>query len=165
GRRIPEFWGEPDGDHAPLLDFFDLKGVVEALAGSLHLLEVSYQAASVAYLHPGKAAELSVCGQAVGSFGVLHPKVAEAYELGDRAVLVGEFDLEAILSAVPPGYSYIPVPRFPAALRDIAVIVAEQVTAERVLSEIRGAGAPLLCDVRLFDLYRGESVSPGKKSL
>jgi phenylalanyl-tRNA synthetase beta chain len=165
GRRLPEFWGEASGDQAPLLDFFDLKGIVEALVGGLHLPEVSYRPASVNHLHPGKAAELVVRGQTAGCFGVLHPKVPEAYELGDRAVLAGEFDLEAILSAVPPGYSYIPVPRFPAALRDIAVIVDEQMTAERVLSEIRAAGAPLLRDVRLFDLYRGESIPSGKKSL
>jgi phenylalanyl-tRNA synthetase beta chain len=165
GRRFPEFWAEAEGGRAPLLDFFDLKGVVEAFAGGLHLPEVSYHPASMSYLHPGKAAVLLVRGQAVGSFGILHPRVIEAYELGDRAVLAGELDLEAILSAVPAGYSYTPVPRFPAALRDIAIIVDENVTAERVLAEIRAAGAPLLRDVRLFDLYRGESIPPGKKSL
>src|SRR5262249_27428443 len=149
----------------PLLDFFDLKGLVEGLAGDLHLPEVSYRPVSVAYLHPGKAAEILVRGQGVGSFGVLHPRVAEAYELGDRLVLAGELDLDAILAAVPSRYAYTPVPRFPAALRDIAVIVDEPVTAERVLAEIRAAGAPLLSEVRLFDLYRGESIAAGKKSL
>jgi len=106
-----------------------------------------------------------VGGQGVGSFGVLHPKVAEAYELGNRPVLAAEFDLDAVLAAAPSSHSYTPVPRFPAALRDIAVIVDEQVTAERLVAEIRTAGAPLLRDVRLFDLYRGESIPTGKKSL
>jgi phenylalanyl-tRNA synthetase beta chain len=165
GRRLPEFWAEADGGQAPLLDFFDVKGVVEALVGGLHLPEVSYGPASAGYLHPGKAAELLLRGQAVGNFGILHPKVAEAYDLGNRQVLAGEFDLEAILTAVPSRYSYTPVPRFPSALRDIAVTVDEQVTAEHVLAEIRAAGAPLLRDVRLFDLYRGESIPAGKKSL
>jgi phenylalanyl-tRNA synthetase beta chain len=165
GRRQPEFWGESAGGPVPLLDFFDLKGVLEALVTDLHLPEVSYRPASVAHLHPGKAAQLLVRGQDVGSFGILHPKVAEAYELGNRTVLAGEFDLEATLAAVPPSYSYTPVPRFPAALRDIAVIVDEQVTAERVVAETRAAGTPLLRDVRLFDLYRGESIPAGKKSL
>jgi phenylalanyl-tRNA synthetase beta chain len=131
----------------------------------LHLPEVSYRPASAPHLHPGKAAELLVRGQAVGSFGVLDPRVAEAYELGNRTVLAGELDLEAILAAVPSSYTYVPVARFPAALRDIAVIVDESVTAERVLAEIRVAGAPLLREVRLFDLYRGESIPAGKKSL
>jgi len=165
GRRQAEFWAEPATTEAPLLDLFDLKGVVEALVAGLHLPEVGYQPASTAYLHPGKAAVLLVGGQGVGSFGVLHPKVAEAYELGNRPVLAAEFDLDAVLAAVPSGHSYTPVPRFPAALRDIAVIVDEQVTAERLVAEIRAAGAPLLRDVRLFDLYRGESIPAGKKSL
>jgi phenylalanyl-tRNA synthetase beta chain len=165
GRRQPEFWGEPDRGPAPLLDFFDLKGVVEALVSDLHLADVNYQPTSAAHLHPGQAAELLVGGQAVGSFGVLHPKVAEAYELGNRPVLAGEFDLDAILAAVPARYTYTPVPRYPAALRDIAATVDEQVTTERVLAEIRTAGAPLLRTLRLFDLYRGESIPAGKKSM
>lgn len=165
GRRLPEFWGEPDSGRAPLLDFFDLKGLLEGLVGDLHISESGYRPVAAPFLHPGKAAELAVRGRSVGSFGVLHPKVAEAYELGDRPVLVGELDLEAILAAVPSRYAYTPVLRFPSALRDIAVIVDEQVTAERVLAEIRAAGAPLLRDIRLFDLYRGESIPTGKKSL
>jgi phenylalanyl-tRNA synthetase beta chain len=62
-------------------------------------------------------------------------------------------------------YAYVPVPRFPAALRDVAVIVDENVTAERVAAEIRGAGGHLLRDVRLFDLYGGKGIPAGKKSL
>jgi phenylalanyl-tRNA synthetase beta chain len=165
GRRQAEYWGEADSGQAPVFDFFDLKGIVEALVGDLHLAEASYRPASTVYLHPGKAAELLVRGQGVGSFGVLHPKVAEAYELGSHPVLAGEFDLDAILAAIPSRYAYTPVPRFPAALRDIAVIVDEPTTAERVLAEIRTAGAPLLREVRLFDLYRGQSIPEGKKSL
>jgi phenylalanyl-tRNA synthetase beta chain len=95
----------------------------------------------------------------------MHPKIAEAYSLGDRTVLAAEFDLEAILAAVPDRYTYSPVPRFPAALRDIAVIVDDLITAERILKEIRAAGGDLLRDVRLFDLYRGEGIPHGKKSL
>ena len=117
------------------------------------------------YLHPGRSADLLVGGKPVGSFGELHPKVAKAFDLAGRAVLVGEFDLEAILAAVPGRFAYAPVPRFPAALRDVAVIVPEEVTAERVVAEIRAAGGGLLRDVRLFDLYRGESIPAGTKSL
>lgn len=165
GRRSPEFWGDGAGTAAPALDFFDLKGVVQALVGDLHLAEVGYKTSTAPYLHPGRAAELLLQGKAVGSFGQLHPKVAQAYELGDRAVLAGEFDLELLLAAVPERYTYTPVPRFPAALRDIAVIVPEDVLAERVVAEIRAAGGDLLRGVRLFDLYRGGSIPPGTKSL
>jgi phenylalanyl-tRNA synthetase beta chain len=165
GTRQPDFWGDPNSASAPAFDFFDLKGIVEALAADLHLPEVAYRSAKVAYLHPGKSAEVLVQGNSVGAFGVLHPKVACAYNLENRLVLAGELDLEAILAAVPARYTYTSVPRFPAALRDIAVIVDEAITAERVLAEIRTAGVPLLRDVRLFDLYRGESIPTGKKSL
>jgi len=163
GKRRNEFWG--DSEPVAFLDFFDLKGVVEGLVEGLHLPAVSYRTAAVAYLHPGKSAELAVGRKSVGSFGEFHPKVAEKYGLVNQSVLLGEFDLEAILAAVPARYAYSPVPRFPAALRDIAVIVDEGTTAERILTEIRAAGAPLVRDVRLFDLYRGESIPAGKKSL
>lgn len=164
GRRWPEFWGEPTALAQPL-DFFDLKGVVEALAADLHLPEVAFRPATVGHLHPGRTAELLLNGEPVGRFGQLHPKTVEAYELGDRTVLAAELDLEEILAAVPARYTYVPVPRFPAALRDIAVIVDEDVTAERIAAEIRAAGAGLLGGVRLFDLYRGDSIPAGKKSL
>jgi phenylalanyl-tRNA synthetase beta chain len=164
GRRHPDFWGDPNGA-SPDLDFFDLKGVVEALTADLHLPAVAYRPSAASYLHPGRAAELLVADQPAGHYGQLHPRVAEAYGCGSRAVLAGELDLEAILAAVPARHAYTPVPRFPPALRDIAVIVAESVTAERIVQEIRTAGGALLRGVRLFDLYRGESIPPGTKSL
>jgi phenylalanyl-tRNA synthetase beta chain len=165
GRRWPEFWSESTAGPAATLDFFDLKGVIEALAGDLHLADVFFRSASPTYLHPGKAAELLIQGQAVGTFGELHPRVAEAFGISGRAVLAGELDLAAILARVPSRYTYTPVPRFPAALRDIAVIVEESITAERVVAEIRAAGGDLLRGIRLFDLYRGESIPAGTKSL
>ena len=116
-------------------------------------------------LHPGRAAELVVGERVLGHFGELHPKVAEAFDLGGRAVLAGEIDLEALRGALPARHLYQPVPRFPAALRDLAVIVEESLPAERVAGEIRAAGGALLRDVRLFDLYRGESIPAGHKSL
>jgi phenylalanyl-tRNA synthetase beta chain len=164
GRRWPEFWSDgtaPSGN----VDFYDLKGVLEALAGDLHLPEVSYRPATATYLHPGRSAELLIRGQAVGSFGELHPHVADAFELKGRSVLAGELDLEAILAVVPDRYTYTPVPAFPAALRDIAIVVAEDVTAERVVQEIRAAGGELLRGVRLFDVYRGGNIPAGQKSL
>jgi phenylalanyl-tRNA synthetase beta chain len=166
GRRGEEFWEGDPGAKAPGLDFFDLKGIIEALAGDLHLAGVGYRPAKVPALHPGKSAHLVLGEQAAGWFGEMHPRVAEAYGLGDRAVLVAELDLEALRGAVLPGrHLYSAVPRFPAALRDVAVVVPEEVPAARVVQEIRAAGGELLRDVRLFDLYRGESIAAGHKSL
>ncbi len=165
GRRQAEFWAEP-GAARPALDFFDLKGVVEGLVADLHLQEVSYQPSKAAALHPGRAADLVVGGKTLGWFGDLHPRVALAFGFKEGPVLVGEFDLEGLRAALPPGRTlYRPVSTFPVALRDVAVVVREDVPAERVAGEIRAAGAPLLCGLRLFDLYRGESIPPGTKSL
>jgi phenylalanyl-tRNA synthetase beta chain len=165
GPRRAEFWGDSSKEPAEALDFFDLKGVIEGLTDGLHLSGVSYRPSTAAYLHPGRSAELVLEGRAVGQFGQLHPKTVEAYGLGSRPVLAGELDLEAILAAVPERVTFTPVPRFPAALRDVAVIVPEDVTAARIEAEIRVAGGDLLRGVRLFDLYRGESIPAGTKSL
>jgi phenylalanyl-tRNA synthetase beta chain len=165
GRRRGEYWDETHAGAIPLVDFFDLKGVIEAMAADLHLPEVTYARSTAGYLHPGKSTELSIGRKVVGSFGEMHPKTAEAFGLTDRKILVGELDLDAILAAVPDRYDYTPVPRFPAALRDIAVVVDEDITAERLVKEIRTASGELLRDIRLFDIYRGESIPAGKKSL
>jgi phenylalanyl-tRNA synthetase beta chain len=168
GRGQDVFWKDSSAGSAAdslALDFFDIKGVIEALVVDLHLPAVSYRQSAAPYLHPGRAATLVIGEKAIGDFGQLHPNVSEAYGLGTRTVLAGELDVEALQAAVPGRYTYTPVPRFPAALRDIAVIVEESITAERVTAEIRAAGGDLLRDVRLFDLYRGESIPPGTKSL
>jgi phenylalanyl-tRNA synthetase beta chain len=167
GNRRSEFWADSgEGQPTkPVLDFFDIKGVIEALVNDLHLREVKYQPASATYLHPGRAAELLVDGRMIGAFGQLHPTVAEAHKLAGRTVLAGELDVEALQAVVPPRYTYTPVSIFPPALRDIAVVVDAGLTAERVVAEIRTAGGELLRQVRLFDLYRGGSIPEGKKSL
>ncbi len=166
GRRGPVAWDDPLGVKPSMLDFFDLKGVVESLVGELHLPQPTYQPVKdVPYLHPGRSAQLLVAGQVVGCFGEMHPKTVSALQLGDRTILAAEFDLEAMLAAVPDRYPYVPVPRFPAALRDIAVIVEDAIANERIAAEMRAAGGELLGDARLFDLYRGEPIPAGHKSL
>jgi phenylalanyl-tRNA synthetase beta chain len=101
----------------------------------------------------------------LGEFGELHPKVAEAYGLAGRTVVAGELDIESLQAIMPPRFAYTPVPRFPAALRDIAVVIDEKVTAEEVAAEIRAGGGELLRGLRLFDVYRGGSIAAGAKSL
>jgi phenylalanyl-tRNA synthetase beta chain len=165
GRRYEEFWA--DGGQTPkgTLDFYDLKGVIESLLVDLHLTDVTWCPVKNPALHPGKGAEILAGTTRLGSLGELHPKVAEALGLPGRTVLVAELDLEAVRGSLPARFAYTPVPRFPAALRDVAVIVAEAIPAERVCAEIRAAGGTLLREVRLFDLYRGESIPTGTKSL
>lgn len=173
GPRPVDFWAQPwtAGASTDPMDFFDLKGMVETLAHDLHLSDVTYQRSQSPYLHPGCSAEFLVKGRPLGSFGELHPRLrqsyvtAEGHNLGMHTVLAAELDLEALLAAVPDRFTYTPVPRFPAALRDIAVIVDEAITAEQVVAEIQTGGGDLLAGARLFDLYRGESIPAGKKSL
>lgn len=165
GRRWAEFWEDTGKVPAGGCDFFDVKGIITALTEDLHLGEVSYQVAKPAHLHPGMSADMRIKDVSVGSFGQLHPRVAETFGLPPEGVLAAELDLEAILAAVPERFLYAPVPRFPPALRDVAVIVEESTLAERVVAEIRAGGGKLLHSVKLFDLYRGDSIPKGTKSL
>lgn len=167
GRRRPDYWADGNPGSSPLLDFFDLKGILEALFEGLHLPEIELTRSTAGWLHPGKAAEARLGTTILGHFGEMHPKVAPMFgkELTHRPVVVAELDLEAILQAVPERYLYRPVTVFAPVLRDIAVVVPEETPASLVLSHIRSAGADLLRDVRLFDVYRGESIPAGTKSL
>jgi phenylalanyl-tRNA synthetase beta chain len=165
GVRQQEFWTEATDTPPQPLDFFDFKGILEALLTDLHVANTAYRPIKVPALHPGRGAEIVVGERAIGQFGELHPKVAETYNLGGRAVLIGEFDLEALRGVLPARHLYQSVPRFPPALRDLAVVVEESMPAERVASEIRASGGALLRDVHLFDLYRGENIPVGHKSL
>jgi phenylalanyl-tRNA synthetase beta chain len=162
GRRLASAWDVKD---SPTMDFFDLKGRIELMMAGLRFTDVSYTpAASVHYLHPGKAAEVKVNGQIVGVFGELHPLVKEKYEVGDAPVLVADFDLDA-LHAASPAYGIAPVPEFPPVYEDIAVIVDESVPAARVEALIRQTGGRSVSAARLFDIYRGEKIGAGRKSL
>jgi phenylalanyl-tRNA synthetase beta chain len=166
GRRAAGAWDDPQGVKPVQADFYDVKGVVESLAADLHLPSVGFRLASgVAWLHPGRAAELTVNGTGVGTLGELHPKVAANFGLAERAVQVAELDLEAILAAVPDRFPYRPFSIHPPAKRDVAVIVPADTPAERVLAEIRAAGGELLVGAELFDLYTGEGIPSGTKSL
>jgi phenylalanyl-tRNA synthetase beta chain len=147
------------------LDFYDLKGRIELLLSGLHYTDTSYSATdSVKYLHPGKSAEVRVNGQVAGVFGELHPLVKDKYELGDSPVLVAEFDL-ALLRNITPTYDFKSVSEFPPVFEDIAVILDESVPADRVEALIRQTGGKTVANVRLFDVYRGDQVGAGKKSL
>jgi len=168
GTHAPEFWDDSSQakEQAKMpLEFFDLKGIIEDLAGDLHLPKVTYQLSTAAHFHPGRGAIVSADGQPLGEFGQLHPTVAAQFGLSERIVLVAELDVDALQKQAPKRYNFTPVPRFPAALRDIALVVAEAISAERIVAEIRAAGGDLLRGVRLFDLYRGSSIAAGTKSL
>ncbi|HSB01523.1 MAG TPA: phenylalanine--tRNA ligase subunit beta, partial [Anaerolineales bacterium] len=162
GARLATAWDVKD---SPMFDFYDMKGRVELLLRELRYTDVSYSPTdSVNYLHPGKAAEVKVNGQTVGVFGEMHPLSKAKYDVGDAPVILAEFDLEK-LQTLSLTYSIVPVSEFPPVYEDIAVIVDEAVPAARVEALIRQTGGKTVTDVRLFDLYRGEQIGAGKKSL
>ena len=153
-------WHEPP----ELMDFFDLKGIVEELLRRLGIEDWRFTRSSVPYLHPGRAAELLLGEEPVGVLGELHPQVRANFELEGPAA-VAELDLEALLERAGRVRRYRPLPQFPAVLRDLAIIVDEEVPAERVAQVIREAGGRLLRELVLFDVYRGKPVPEGKRSL
>jgi phenylalanyl-tRNA synthetase beta chain len=162
GPRAPRGWQA--ADEGPM-DFYDGKGLVEALAAGLHLPPPHFGPAAHSAFHPGKCAEVSVAGKALGILGELHPVVRERYGFVEPLVVAAELDLWAMLSARPAQRAVEPMPAYPPVLEDLAFIVDEGVPAERVEAEMRQAGGSLLADVRLFDLYRGAPIEPGRKSL
>jgi phenylalanyl-tRNA synthetase beta chain len=147
------------------MDFYDLKGVVNAILQGLHLAEIRYEPLEHPTFHPGKCARVMVGGQQAGVMGELHPLVCQNYELTTAGLLAADFDLDSLLAAIPPRFDVAAVPAFPPVLEDLAVVVDESVTAERVEETIRQAGGATLAGVRLFDVYRGEQIGKGLKSL
>jgi len=166
GRRTEAAWDDPQGVATAAFDFFDLKGIVESLAAEMHLPTPKFEPAKdVPFLHPGRAAVATLNGTTLVRFGELHPKVAKAFGLANRALLVADIDADALLAAVPERYPYKPFNTLPAAKRDVAVIVPDDVPMDRVLAELKAAGGELLTGAVLFDVYRGDSIPSGTKSL
>ncbi len=158
---IPQ-WDSPAGKK---MDFYDLKGIVESLLERLHLRELRFEPADRMPYHPGKCAVVWCEGQEVGIFGELHPLVKQNYDFGQAPILTAELKLAEILCLVPSWFDTAPVPALPPVLEDLAVIVDEDMPAVRVLETILQGGGKLLKEARLFDVFRGEQIGAGKKSL
>ncbi|HEU65495.1 MAG TPA: phenylalanine--tRNA ligase subunit beta [Chloroflexi bacterium] len=143
-----------------MLDFFDAKGVVENILSQLGV-EVRFDIGDDEGLYPGRRANVIIGDDKIGIVGDVHPRVAQAFELSNIVCLM-EVDLEKLLTGLTGIKEYQPIPRFPSVTRDIALVVDEQVNYQSVEAIIRSF--PLVTTVTLFDLYRGEQISAGKKS-
>jgi phenylalanyl-tRNA synthetase beta chain len=162
GRRQAVSWtGTTSGE----IDFFDLKGVAETLLDRLLLSDRVFEPAEDPTFQKGRLARLHVGGQEVGLLGEVHPLVRENFGLPAQRVCLAELDLEVLLAQVPDVHYYEPLSRYPAVTRDLALVVDEGLPAVQVRDTIVKAGGKLLQKVELFDVYRGEQVPPGKKSL
>ena len=162
GAATPEHWSAKPRD----VDFFDIKGIAEQLCATM-TVRGEVVAAEVPYLTPGRTAELRVEGATVGVLGQLDAAIAEQRDLpaGD-AVYVIEIDLDALAANAPTGVQFArPLPRHPAVIRDIAVLLDDTLSADAVRGTIRSAGPDTLVDVREFDRYHGTGITEGKVSL
>jgi phenylalanyl-tRNA synthetase beta chain len=132
---------------------------------SLHLQEATFQPADHPTFAPGRTARLALGSQTLGFLGEIHPAVRRAFDLPAGPICLAELDLETLFHVAPPRSALTPVPRFPPALQDIALVVDDAVSAAELAAVLRAAGGALLADVRLFDVYRGGQLPAGKKSM
>ncbi|HAH79155.1 MAG TPA: phenylalanine--tRNA ligase subunit beta [Ruminococcaceae bacterium] len=146
-------------------DFFRAKGMVEELLDRLGITDWEIEAAADEYsYHPGRCARLSVGGEALGVLGELHPEVTTNYGMEGRAVSFS-LDFEVLAAHARMEKTYAPLPKFPAVARDLALVCDDGVPVGRLEKAIRAGAGGLLEKVRLFDVYRGEQIAGGKKSV
>lgn len=146
-------------------DFFSVKGVVQELFREFSYgKEIVYKRSQKAYLHPTVSADVYSDGVLIGSFGALHPEIAQNCGL-DKKAYVGEFDYELLYGTFNKKVYYEAVSRYPSMERDLAVTVGESVLCGDLIAAIKGAAGEHLKSVKLFDIYRGDQIAAGKKSM
>jgi len=138
--------------------------MVDALCAAFRA-PVSYQPTRHPSLHTGRTAEVCAGAQRLGVLGQLHPTIAERFDLEGSPIFVAELDFEHLLEVAQPLLGVQTPSRFPSADRDIAIVIEEATPHVEVEAAIREAAGPLLESVQLFDVYRGESIPAGRKSL
>jgi phenylalanyl-tRNA synthetase beta chain len=159
GRRSPVGWAAP----ADRVDLYDAKAAVEAVLGALAIRSARWTTRPEAWSHPrASAALLGERDAVLGTAGELHPRLAEAYGL-PRGTFAFRLDLAGLLAHAELVPRYRGVPRFPAVLRDLAVVVADEVKAGAVVTAVEEES--LVEDVTLFDVYTGAPLPAGKKNL
>ncbi len=153
------------GAYGDGMDFFALKGAVEAILKALRCQNASFEPCQTnPSYHPGRCACVYAGEQRIGVLGQIHPAVADRYGV-DTALCCAELSFDALFAAQGPDPEYVPLPKFPAVSRDIAVVCDESVTVGQLENAIRKGAKGLLKHVSLFDIYRGQGIPQGKKSV
>ncbi|MEK5767369.1 phenylalanine--tRNA ligase subunit beta [Acinetobacter schindleri] len=156
GSRINESWhGKPQP-----MDFFDFKGDVEEILAAARL-NVEYVRSERAWLHPGQSAEIMVDGQSIGYLGRLHPSLEDELDLA--TTWVAELDQKAVLQTYVSNFTELS--RFPSVRRDIALLISDKINVSEIQRLIEKTGGELLESTWLFDVYTGQGVEEGKRSL
>jgi phenylalanyl-tRNA synthetase beta chain len=159
GDRLPEQWGSGSDS----VDFYDLKGDLEALLGLTGAVEdFTFRSATHAALHPGQAAAIFLQERQVGLMGMLHPELEKRLDLNGSTYLF-ELDLDGVMQGRLPAFE--PLSKYPSIRRDIAIVVDESVTYESIRNAIREVGGKNIQDIRPFDVYTGKKIDSGRKSI
>ena len=146
-------------------DFFSAKGAVEGLLSKLcYNKPLTYERSKVSFLHPNRSADIFADGKVIGFVGQLHPEKCEKFGI-DKDVYLVSLDYQAVMTDFTREYSVKVFSKFPQVERDIALVCDDSVTHAMILSAIASANVKTLIDVKLFDVYTGEKVKKGTKSL
>ena len=160
GKVTEAAWNQAQRD----TDFYDVKGVVDGLLAKLGLTQYDIQPSSESYYHPGVSAHYTVNGVTIANYGELHPQVVKNFDLSGK-VYMFEIDLEAVLSIIVPPFRYQSFSKFPGTSRDLAIVAPVSVTSGDIVALIKEHGGEYLESVSIFDVYEGEHIEAGYRSL
>jgi len=151
--------------------FYEIKGVVDSLLNKLGISNIWYddylpnpEDSKVSLWQLKRSAEIKTNNEKIGFLGEISPKILENLKIENK-VTAFDIDFEKLSKLVSEEHEYQPISRFPAAIRDLAILVPQRVKVEEVLNKIENIGGPLIRDIDLFDIYEGEEISEGKKNL
>lgn len=160
GKISEKSWNTPDEE----IDFFFIKGAIETIFARLGVGEFSFVKSKLPFLQPGRAADILIGGTKAGILGILHPDTGRNFGL-KQDVALAEIYLEPLISRAKLFKTFKSLPRYPASLRDLAVVVPGGVTAREVEECIRETGESIVESVVLFDVYEGAPIPSGQRSL
>ncbi|HHT66726.1 MAG TPA: phenylalanine--tRNA ligase subunit beta [Erysipelotrichaceae bacterium] len=150
-------------------DFYHVKGLVEAIFASLGIEPSRYRFDRLIdnnqELHPGKAAAIFFQNKLVGKCGELHPSAIEKYDLGKTSAAVLEMNIELLLEARVSEIKMSPISRFPSVSRDLAFVLKQEIASNDVIRVVKKSGGALVTNCEVFDIYQGEGIAEGKKSM
>jgi phenylalanyl-tRNA synthetase beta chain len=152
------------GAYGSDMDFYTFKGAIESVLAGIRAKNVTYEALTTdPSYHPGRCAVVYSEGKKLGVFGQVHPLVLKNYGM-DGEVFAAELSVPALMDASNDTATYVPLPRFPAVTRDLAIVCDTAVTVASIENIMRKAGGAILEDVKLFDVYTGAGIEEGKRS-
>ena len=160
GKVTEAAWNQAQRD----TDFYDVKGVVDGLLAKLGLTEFDIQPSTESYYHPGVSAHYTINGVTIANYGELHPQAVKNFDLPGK-VYMFEIDLEAVLSITVPAFRYKSFSKFPGTSRDLAIVAPVSVTSGDIVELIKEHGGEYLESVSIFDVYEGEHIEAGYRSL